>query len=124
MKNAITRASSFCSILMNCTVLLLFAIFITSYFYSTPQVTADLKVEWVSPNRNYKACQFFPNIDLTPQFNFNTKQVFLYLVAKSPENKKWSGRKSSKTVKGINFLKKKSQTTFSQWAKRGISPLN
>jgi len=93
MKNAIERATSFHFILMNCTIALLLAIFAASYFYPFPPVTADLKIDWVSPNRSFKVCRFSPGVDLTPQFSFNTKQVFLYLVAKySPtqEEMVWS----------------------------------
>lgn len=114
MKNAVTRATSFCSILMNCTILLLLAIFIASYFYSIPQVTADLRVGWVSPNKNYKVCQFFPNIDLTPQFNFNTKQVFLYLVAKTPEKQEMVWSKIVKNGEKYKFFEsEKSNYIFS-----------
>lgn len=92
MKNTISRITCFSSILMNCTILLLLSIFLVSYLFPVPSITAELKIEWVSPNRSYKACRFSPNIDLSSQFNFNTKQIFLYLVAKTPNKQEmvWS----------------------------------
>lgn len=37
-------------------------------------------------------CSFYPNIDLSSQFNFNTKQIFLYLIARTGEREEmvWS----------------------------------
>lgn len=92
MKNTANRISAFTSVLMNCTIALLFSIFLVSYLYGSPKISADLQVDWVSPNRSFKMCRFIPNIDLTPQFYFNTKQVFLYLVTKSSNKQEmvWS----------------------------------
>lgn len=92
MKNALERASNFHFVLMNSTIILLLIIFTTSYFYPKTSVSADLEIGWVSPNRSFKMCRFTPNIDLTPQFAFNTKQVFLYMIAKSSvgEEMVWS----------------------------------
>lgn len=46
----------------------------------------------MSPDKNFKSMYFEPNIDLTPQFTFNTKQIFLYLTIRAGEKEEmvWS----------------------------------
>lgn len=92
MKNTSARISEFGSVLMNCTIVLLFSIFLISYFTPLKDVSSNLKIVWMSPGKGFKVARLIPNIDLTPQFVFNIKQIFLYVVAKSngKEEMVWS----------------------------------
>ncbi|KAM0680533.1 Signal peptidase complex subunit [Glugoides intestinalis] len=93
MKSTYKRLFTFFSIVTNATVFLLFLITVLSYLFPAPPLSADLKVSWVSPNKHtVRVCQFQPSIDLSQQFNFNTKQIFLYLYAKSGDREEmvWS----------------------------------
>lgn len=86
MKNTLSRVSTFSSILFNTTLGLLFCIFLASYLNPGYPVSSNLKISWISPNPNFKSLRFEPNIDLTPQFTFNTKQIFIYLVLRTQED--------------------------------------
>lgn len=86
MKNTLSRASTFFSILFHTTLGLLFCIFLASYLNPGYPVSSNLKISWISPNPNFKSLRFEPNIDLTPQFTFNTKQIFLYLTLRTKQS--------------------------------------
>lgn len=92
MKNTQKRLFTFFSIVTNATISLLFLITAISYLFPAPLLSADLKVSWASPKSGLRVCQFQPSIDLSQQFKFNTKQIFLYLYAKSGDKEEmvWS----------------------------------
>lgn len=92
MKDFSSRANTFSSVLMNCTIALLFVIFFVSYMTPIKPIAGDLKITWMSPGNGFRVVRLIPNIDLTPQFVFNIKQIFLYVVAKSngKEEMLWS----------------------------------
>lgn len=82
MKNTKERLFYFWNALFNSTLVLLFAIFIISYWLPQPPVSANLRIISYSKNSDLKTLTFDPSIDLAPHFNFNTKQIFLYLTCK------------------------------------------
>lgn len=92
MKDTSSRLSEFGTALMNCTIALLFCIFLISYLTPFKEISSDLKVTWISPGRGFRVARLIPNIDLEPQFTFNIKQIFLYVVAKTKgkEEMVWS----------------------------------
>lgn len=65
--------------LFNPTLILLASIFILSLLYDKKELTTDIKVHSVETSGRRRILRFSPNIDLTPQFNFNVKQIFFYL---------------------------------------------
>lgn len=83
MKNAQQRLSVLSNVFFNMTLCLLFAIFAFSYLKGFPEVHAEMELIRYNPRSEYKMLIFKPNLDLTPQFTFNTKQIFLYVVLDS-----------------------------------------
>lgn len=85
MKTARKRLSSLVSFIFNPTLVLLLAIFLSSFLVVKKPPAADLRVlEYKSYGRNM-VVSFEPNVDLSTQFNFNLKQVFVYLRATYPD---------------------------------------
>lgn len=83
MKDTCSRAYAYTSVLMYCTIGLLISIFVSSYLTQNNNVKSSIAIDWVTPNGSFKMARFYPNLDLTKQFDFNTKQVFLFVVAKT-----------------------------------------
>ena len=92
MKNTKSRVYNFFGVTFNMTAVLLFVIFIISYLRPAPGIASKPTIARYESRGEYKFLIFSPNIDLTPQFTFNTKQVFLYLTCKSSnkEEMAWS----------------------------------
>lgn len=92
MKNTFSRGITFFGHFLTYSFGLLAVITLVSHLFQEPHITSDLTISWISPGKSYKSCQFFPNVDLTPQFNMNTKQVFLYLTVKTDNKEQmlWS----------------------------------
>lgn len=92
MKNTYNRISYFSTILFNSTMVLLFVIFAISFVSKPGLARANIKVLKLEGRGEYKSLKFEPNVDLSSQFTFNTKQIFLYLTCKVGENEQmaWS----------------------------------
>lgn len=92
MKNTYNRISTFLTILFNSTLVLLFAIFIISYISPPYPAHSNLKILRLDGHGDHKVLFFEPNIDLRPQFTFNTKQIFLFLTCRSNDKEEmvWS----------------------------------
>jgi signal peptidase complex subunit 3 len=88
MKSFYDRTCYFGSVSFNATLALLFTIFAISYLSPSPKLTAGLRIDNYKNNMEYKVLYFYPNIDLSSQFNFNTKQIFLYLTYKTKTGNK------------------------------------
>lgn len=113
MKNTFSRISSFSSVLFNCTIGLLIAMTIISHFIGTPKISSELQVTRISSGNSYRICEFIPNIDLKPQFNFNTKQIFLYLVLKENNRSEMIWHTIVKNGGKYNFTEKLRSASFS-----------
>lgn len=113
MKNTISRISSFSSALFHCTLGLLISITIVSYLIGTPEVSSDIQITRISPGNSYRICEFIPNVDLRPQFNFNTKQIFLYLVMKESNRSEMIWHKIVKNGEKYNFIETLRSIPFS-----------
>ncbi|KAI5169425.1 signal peptidase complex subunit 3 [Pancytospora epiphaga] len=79
MKNTQARALCFFSTMFNSTVALLGVIFIISYQMTLQSSKANMELVSYNPESEFKVLVFKPGVDLTSQFSFNTKQIFLYL---------------------------------------------
>lgn len=80
MKNTQARTLYYSSVLFNATVVLLAIIFAISYSTTLHPLKASMELIKYNPASEFKVLVFKPNVDLTPHFTFNTKQVFLYLT--------------------------------------------
>lgn len=95
--------------LFNPTLILLSSIFILSLLFDKTNLKTNIKVHSVETSGRRRILTFNPNIDLSPQFNFNVKQVFFYLRAVYPTGSSeilWSEIvKRSDNKKYIKFVK-------------------
>lgn len=113
MKDVQSRVTNFFGVLFNMTVILLFAIFVVSYITTTPALKANMKLLRYEPKSEYKILFFEPNIDLTPHFTFNTKQIFLYVVLASPDKSEMVWSKTVRNGERYDlFVKERSNYVF------------
>ncbi|KAL6122246.1 hypothetical protein NUSPORA_00712 [Nucleospora cyclopteri] len=83
MKNAVNRLNTFGNHLFNFTVSLLFVIFAVTRLQKQPKISSDSRIVLFGNTYNNCYIRFIPNIDLSSQFNINTKQIFLYCISKT-----------------------------------------
>ncbi|EOB12975.1 signal peptidase complex subunit 3 [Nosema bombycis CQ1] len=101
------RASFVFSSLFNPTLILLFSIFVCSLLFVKPLPKANIQVVSLDASTYRRVLTFNPNVDLNNQFNFNVKQIFVYLRAIYPSRSSeilWSQivrRCDPKILKGV-----------------------
>ncbi|KAF9763667.1 Signal peptidase complex subunit 3 [Nosema granulosis] len=79
MHKASRRISFISSALMNPTLILLFSIFACSLLFVKPLPKANIQIKSLDASSYRRILTFNPNVDLSDQFNFNVKQIFVYL---------------------------------------------
>ncbi|WUR02865.1 signal peptidase complex subunit 3 (SPCS3) [Vairimorpha necatrix] len=74
------RRFTFCfSALFNPTLILLGLIFLCSLLVEKPPAQSDIIIKEIKASGLKRGIKFNPRIDLTDQFNFNVKIIFLYV---------------------------------------------
>ncbi|ORD95024.1 hypothetical protein ECANGB1_1713 [Enterospora canceri] len=80
MKNISIRVSTFFSYLFQSTTTMCILLFLATLVLKKDQIKANPTITTFGHKANNCYMRFSPNIDLTKEFNMNTKQVFLYVV--------------------------------------------
>ncbi|ADM12222.1 uncharacterized protein Eint_090930 [Encephalitozoon intestinalis ATCC 50506] len=81
MKTAGKRLSALVSFTFNPTVILLLSVFLFSFFVTKAPPVSDLRIREYKAYGRTQVVLFEPSIDLSSQFHFNLKQVFVYVRA-------------------------------------------
>lgn len=79
MHKSLKRISFISSAIFNPTLVLLFSIFACSLLFVKPLPKANIQVKGLDASGYRRILTFSPNVDLEDQFNFNVKQIFVYL---------------------------------------------
>ncbi|KAI0784614.1 signal peptidase 22kDa subunit, partial [Abortiporus biennis] len=97
MHSIYSRINNISGILSTCLMVLLLGISLSSFvFTADPKGSLEISSIQVSPgkarryhnkNQDFAFVQFNVSADLTPLFNWNTKQLFLYVGAEYTDNK-------------------------------------
>ena len=92
MKTTYSRLCQYGSVMFNSTLALLFCIFALSYLCPFPQAQASIKVSRFERRAEFSYASFELAVNLSPQFPFNTQQIFLYITCNTPgrEEMVWS----------------------------------
>lgn len=80
------RIYVFSGLAFNMTLILLLAIFIASEIQAKHNSSANLRIKAVNRIGLYKRVHFYPGIDLSSQFNWHTRMIFVYLTCRSGTN--------------------------------------
>ncbi|KAI5148927.1 signal peptidase complex subunit 3 [Enteropsectra breve] len=122
MQSTWKRASVFASKLMNGFMALGFAIFLVSYLSGGSNVSANLKILRFESKYGTSILSFQPNVDLTPEFKFNTKQIFLYLTYRNENEEKMVWSKTVKKGDNYRLFQKEISNTATN-IKPGLHPV-
>ncbi|AFN83753.1 hypothetical protein EROM_091370 [Encephalitozoon romaleae SJ-2008] len=79
MKTAGRRLNALVSFTFNPTVILLLAVFLFSFFVAKAPPVSDLRIREYKAYGRTQVVFFEPSIDLSSQFHFNLKQIFVYV---------------------------------------------
>lgn len=79
MHKSFKRMSFIGSSIFNPTLVLLFSIFACSLLFVKPLPQAKIQVQSLDVSGYRRVLTFNPRVDLGDQFNFNVKQIFVYL---------------------------------------------
>jgi len=85
MKNTKERFMCLCGKALNLTLVLFLMIFLTSLINKPPKLSVSPKILRVSKTVEWTSVSFVPNVDLSTQFTYNVKQIFLYLICRVDE---------------------------------------
>ncbi|CAD27069.1 hypothetical protein [Encephalitozoon cuniculi GB-M1] len=79
MKTAGRRLSALVSFTFSPTVILLLAVFLFSFFVTKAPPASSLRIREYKAYGKTQVVLFEPSIDLSSQFHFNLKQIFVYV---------------------------------------------